>query len=243
MNQSICPTIYVLNIEGLREEALQIAALSCLTEERRERLEKIKSEQGRLLAIGAGLLERYILSKIDYSMEEMHSMEIQKVKKGKPVLFKLNGTGEKVLSAWQYNLSHSGNYVVAGYTKGNIGIDIQEPRNIVAGFARKVCAVSELTFLDKLSEKEKNAFLCRLWTVKEAFAKLTGEGLSIGFERYRVDWSTGILTDLQNRKKACFREMDLSGQICEAGYTMSVCTYEKSELPGKIVFQSVEELL
>jgi 4'-phosphopantetheinyl transferase len=85
------------------------------------------------------------------------------------------------------SLSHSGDYVVAAISeRGAIGVDVEVDRNLSLGVEERCFTPSELTWLRAEGGERTERFM-RLWTLKEAYVKATGEGLgaelrSISFE-------------------------------------------------------------
>lgn len=81
-----------------------------------------------------------------------------------------------------FNLSHSGDWAVCAMSTVPVGVDLQENRHIMLSIARKF-APSEQTWLESVPEAERSAALCWLWSLKEAFCKCTGDGLSLPLDR------------------------------------------------------------
>jgi len=81
-----------------------------------------------------------------------------------------------------FNLSHSGGDVVAAFSSGPVGIDIESPGRCrdFAGVARRFFHPDEAAWISG----EEEFLLC--WTAKEAMLKLDGGGLAGGLERSRV---------------------------------------------------------
>ena len=79
-------------------------------------------------------------------------------------------------SPWHFSISHTKHHAFCALAKFPLGIDAEEMgRPIKPALAEKVLSPSEKLRYDGCSDKN-NAFL-RLWVLKEASAKLSGEGL------------------------------------------------------------------
>lgn len=84
-----------------------------------------------------------------------------------------------------FSLSHSGEYVFCAFSRREVGADIQyrrdcEMRRIVERFF----AEEERAAWEALTGKEEQArYFYRLWTRKEAYAKLTGRGIGASLGR------------------------------------------------------------
>lgn len=95
-----------------------------------------------------------------------------------------------------FSVSHSGESVACAVSERPVGLDIEEKRERDVGVARRICSQKELDYVfsqhkgsDPLckiytrgqtpcvDEKERLRRFLRVWTAKEAFVKLTGEGI------------------------------------------------------------------
>lgn len=100
-----------------------------------------------------------------------------------------------------FSLSHSGTYALCAAADREIGADIQRWQE-----ACRTDRVAERYFLRAernwyrtgCSEQEQKERFCRLWTAREAYMKLTGEGLSRDMKSYFVDPENGIVRDGKN---------------------------------------------
>ena len=89
-------------------------------------------------------------------------------------------------SPWHFSISHTKHHAFCALAKCPIGIDAEEmDRTFNLRLADKVLSDSEKLRFDGCEDK-MSAFL-RLWVLKEASAKLTGEGLN-GYPN-RTDFS------------------------------------------------------
>jgi 4'-phosphopantetheinyl transferase len=76
-----------------------------------------------------------------------------------------------------FNISHSEGWAVCALCDGEVGVDLQHNRNINLSIARRF-APSEQAMLEAFPSEEQSKALCDLWSLKEAWCKCTGEGLS-----------------------------------------------------------------
>ncbi|MFR8080605.1 MAG: 4'-phosphopantetheinyl transferase family protein [Odoribacter splanchnicus] len=96
---------------------------------------------------------------------------------GKPLV-------ESRFTVW-YNLSHSGDYIVAAFSHLEVGIDIEQKRKARMEVARRFFHPAEIQCLQNLAGDAQDELFFRYWSVKESFLKYTGSGLSSplsGFE-------------------------------------------------------------
>ncbi len=95
--------------------------------------------------------------------------EIRTTDRGKPYF---------VDSSWHFSISHTQKHAFCVLSRNNIAIDAEETgRKIHLKLAEKILSPAEKQQFDAAENKER-AFLT-FWVLKEAEAKLTGEGLRI----------------------------------------------------------------
>ena len=81
-----------------------------------------------------------------------------------------------------FNLSHSGEFIAFAFSSASpIGIDIEKIRTNLREEAliNRFFHPDEANFFSELSDNEKQDFFFRRWTVREAFLKGLGSGLTI----------------------------------------------------------------
>ena len=182
--------MYLLDIHDLEDKSLSEEAMTLIDDKRREIANKYCKEKDRLRAIAAGLLLQ--VGFLELEQNERDAKELiaelkvraekdpnvfptkliyQKSEYGKPYWDKQALEAELAESVWSskklwhFNLSHSGEYVVLIVADTEVGVDVQEERNVKhypGGY------------------KE--------FSRMEAYVKCTGEGFSRGhkiYEEYR----------------------------------------------------------
>ena len=93
--------------------------------------------------------------------------EIAIAERGKPYF---------VDSNWHFSISHTKKRVFCALSEENVGIDAEEAdRNINLRLAEKILSPKEKVQFDAV--EDKRLALLRFWVLKEAAAKLSGEGL------------------------------------------------------------------
>lgn len=165
--------IWLLDFTALTEN--QISNLSnALSPEELTRAQTFKHKQHEFVATRA--LVRKVLA--HYTSMPTSSLEFARREQGKPYL-----TNSPF--PIYFNLSHSGNFaVLAVSTAGEIGIDIEtiRPRNFLA-IAERYYHADEFKQLLATPEAEREPLFFKLWTLKEAFFKATGGGISSGLDK------------------------------------------------------------
>jgi 4'-phosphopantetheinyl transferase len=104
-------------------------------------------------------------------------------------------------SPLRFNISHSGAVALIAVAQVEVGVDVELPRpRRTDAIARRFYAPGEIERLFAIGNAAARAdAFFRLWTCKEAFLKVTGEGLSrstrsyeIAPDRSRLLWARGI---------------------------------------------------
>jgi 4'-phosphopantetheinyl transferase len=102
----------------------------------------------------------------------------------------------------RFNISHSGDRALIGLARVEVGADIERVKTRrTDDIVRRFFAAGEQQRLFQFAAPQREAAFFRLWTCKEAFLKVTGEGLSRSTRSYEIEldgaearllWATGI---------------------------------------------------
>lgn len=155
----------ILNIKSLTESDFELA-FKQMSKERQEKCLRYKfADDRRRMAFGESLLRKLISD--EYVVRE-EDVIIKNLPSGKPVA-EVQGKNLCV------SITHSGDYVAGGVSDTPIGVDLEVMRQVSPLLLTKALNEEERAFVSN-SEDENLSFL-KLWTAKEAYLKLTGEGL------------------------------------------------------------------
>jgi len=139
----------------------------------RERAQKFL--RGKESYIASRWLLRTVLAR--YMGEAPAAVEFSRTDKGKPYL---------PHSDLHFSLSHSGDWAILAVGKAEfIGVDVEvihATRDLV-GIAESYYHPHEFTQLQTLADTAQIDYFYRLWTLKEAFFKALGTGISAGLEK------------------------------------------------------------
>jgi 4'-phosphopantetheinyl transferase len=141
---------------------------SVLSDDERARSSRYVFEIDRMRSITARGGLRWLLS--SYCGVPPDSLRFQQGDYGKPSLH-----GASI--HYEFNVSHSGDYVLIGITTGvHCGVDIEKSRARISeqSIAERFFCPREIQWL----RQTEKGFL-RLWTLKEAILKAVGHGMSI----------------------------------------------------------------
>lgn len=174
--QSTCILISRLDSDELRQQ--QAIYKKWLDKDEVTRLNQIRPEKDKLRFITGRAIIKSVIAELMQVSPESVSLHIDRF--GKPLL--------NTNSNLSFNISHSGNYIVAIFTEGfTSGIDIQS-RDLNTGFEdimKQSFSEQEIDNL-KLDSSSVNDRFYNSWTIKEAFAKAHGIGMHMNFKKLEV---------------------------------------------------------
>lgn len=205
-----------MSIEGMSEADRELL-YSCVTPERQEQLRSRRNSLSADLSLAGEVLARVMLWKTVRMQEEERQAQcdcipddypysggrpgviqpkdfvILRDKQGKPY--------QETVPGLFFNYSHSGSMVACGVAGENIGVDIQKQTE-GSKVREKVYCEEEL--VDEENSVDWSRYFTEIWTKKESYLKLTGEGLrremkSLNVRRMRVSgevqWYGGWVLD------------------------------------------------
>ena len=121
-----------------------------------------------------------------------------------------------------HNLSHSGSRAVLAVSDGAVGIDIEPVREYSMKIVRRFFSEREQAYV---SMNGAEGFF-RIWTLKEAFMKATGEGISLGIDSFETVPEADDIKLIQYHDKNHW----VYSEFCQDGYRAAVCALEKVEM-------------
>lgn len=149
-----------------------------ISEERRERVERMRSERDRITSVLAELTVRIQI--ILHTGMKNEDIRFDYGEHGKPFL---HGRDD-----FQFSFSHAGGYVAFVCGCRSVGVDIERTDREKEIIARRHFTENEY---EAIYKRKKKTF-AEIWTAKEAYVKYLGTGLSKGLNTFDVlDDSTG----------------------------------------------------
>jgi 4'-phosphopantetheinyl transferase len=112
-----------------------------------------------------------------------------------------------------FNISHSGNYAMVGFSNQPVGVDIEEKKAIDWELIATQFHATEQQYINE-QENQQEAFY-RIWARKEAYLKAVGVGILKGIK------SVNALEDIIIDEVGAWYLYDI--QI-DSGYASAVCT-------------------
>jgi 4'-phosphopantetheinyl transferase len=182
--------------------------------------------------------ERALISEI-----LLRSIIIEKLKiKNSEIIFDKNKFGKPFLKGsfnFEFNISHSGKWVVCAIHNNPIGVDIERVLPIDFDIARRFFTESEYNILLNKLDLEKVPFFYELWTLKESYIKAAGMGLSLHLNSFSINFMQSnieVITDNEFSNRF-FKQYTIDNE-----YKMSVCACANDFCPN-IKYKSIDEVL
>lgn len=78
-----------------------------------------------------------------------------------------------------FNVSHSEHHVACAVARGRVGVDVERVRDLGPCFARRMLSAAEQAEFSRCGGLPCDLDVVRLWTLKEAYLKCLGTGISV----------------------------------------------------------------
>ena len=206
--------IYVANTANLLDPKEFPEVMEGLSEERIEKILRFKQEKDRKQSLGAGLLLKYCLEKAGLSMEDV----------------KYGENGKPQIDNCYFNLSHSKDMVACAVSEKVIGCDIEDIGKMRDGIAERYFTENEIRHLNQYENEDRRDEFYRLWTMKESYMKMTGEGMSLALNRFEFVFDDEVKVYRDGSLCSChIREYEVPG------YMFTVCA-EEDEFDNEIKY-------
>ena len=157
------------------------------------------------------------------------------------IFFNYGNYGKPLLSNHEsinFNISHSGNWVVCAINDHEIGIDIEKIEDIDFDIAKSFFSEKEYIDLMKKDINERKDYFYDLWTLKESYIKACGKGLSLDLRyfSFRIENNNILFESKNNLRNYFFKQY-----FIDKNYKLSVCTLE-NHFAEEIIFKSLDSL-
>ncbi|ASS75458.1 hypothetical protein CIG75_11040 [Tumebacillus algifaecis] len=212
-------------------------ALQTLPLEDQQRIMRYRRWEDRQSGLLAAKLARKMLS--DHLGVAASELQIGRSDLGRPYV--------QGLTQWQgdFNVSHSGDWIFGGITtQGVLGVDVEGLREIEMDVSKHCYCPEERDELYSLHGTEQNAFFYVLWTLKEAYIKAIGTGLStpltsFGFDIPSLKAGRVLLKDESGTPQPHwhFQRYDV-----DDAYRFAICS-DQPNLPSSITLLTRDEVL
>ena len=206
--------LYAADIGNLTDPKEDPALLSELDTERKCRIMKYLKAEDRKRSLGAGLLLNRILPRYGAS----------------PAGIRIGADGKPEVEGISFNLSHSGHIVICATAEKEVGCDVEKIVKAPEGVAERFFRPGESAYVNEGVGEERDHRFFRIWTMKESYIKMTGEGMRLDLDRFEfLPGAEKIKVRRDGKLLSChIMECDIPG------YKVSVCA--KEEFAGGVEY-------
>lgn len=180
-----------------------------LPEEVTEKAARYHNPKDRLRNLAGEALSRYV---IQQTTGRLPAGAFPCSEHGKPYLEK-----EDIF----FNISHSGDYVAVAISSENIGVDIEKLRRNKMQVARRFFSEEEIHALQTTTTPDED--FTRLWSLKEAYLKYAGSGLTEALNSFTVRKGAGEAAYRVYTSRNMYEPVDLIHKQWQKTYFLSVC--------------------
>ena len=157
-------------------------------------------------------------------------------------------SGQPTIQNGHISISHTEGYAACAIAREPVGIDVEREHTFSKAAAKRILSPQEELLRESANADE---LLSRIWTVKESFLKMTGEGIPRGMRTLELiaagDGSSDVWTIKRGTEPeaGCAVLLSISGSGNSADFNdayLSVCTKRKAMMHINR-FESVESIL
>ncbi|PIE62623.1 MAG: phosphopantetheinyl transferase [Desulfobacter postgatei] len=163
--------LYYTRADQISDPCLLKQYRACLCPAEIQKADRYIKQSDRRLSLVSKALVRYLIAQA--TRREPQSLSFSSNAYGKPFLTELPDI--------HFNLSHShGAAVCALCRDGAVGVDVEDTgRRTKVSIAKRFFSSCEAALVSKASDAEKKELFFDIWTLKEAYIKAVGKGLTI----------------------------------------------------------------
>ena len=189
---------YVLP-DAIRNPELLNDYRNILSSDEISRCERFCFDRDRHRHLVAWALARTMLS--SYSDISPKTWKFRNNRHGRPEI-----SGPSSTPRLRFNLSHTKGLIACIVAPElDVGIDVEDCRRNISGstIARRYFSAREVAAFERLTKNEQAAAFFEYWTLKEAYVKAVGRGISLGLARFSFELDErGLRVDDPKRRPA-----------------------------------------
>lgn len=208
----ICKNVNFDQYEASFDKLVELVYL-----ERKKAVLRLKNKKAAIMSLATGLLLQEIVEK-ECGIPACE-LKVSTNDNGKPYI---DGCPD-----FHFNISHSDSRVVMAYGDCKLGIDVEKLKENDIAVAKRCFAKEEYEYiigdisLDRDTKPEHR--FCKIWTMKEAYLKYKGTGISVPLNSFTVNPIEGNVSG---------EDVSIFSKIMEE-YMISICTSAKEDVQIK----------
>ncbi|NRF98099.1 4'-phosphopantetheinyl transferase family protein [Paenibacillus dendritiformis] len=215
--------IFAMRVPEAMEQATLQQLLRLLPPDRQDKINRFRHQADACRSLLGEVLVRKIIG-------ERTGLPNSRIR------FQYNRYGKPELASEHrlfFNISHSGEWIACAVHDTEVGIDVEQIKPIDLSVARRFFSAEEVEQLEKEPPEGRLKLFYDLWTLKESYVKLRGQGLSIPLDSFSVHKSDQGECCLRSPADAAprffFKQYHLDDEYC-----LSLCAVEPA-FPADII--------
>jgi 4'-phosphopantetheinyl transferase len=191
--------------------------LDMLYPDRQEKVRKLVHANSRYVSMTAGfLLQGIVETELGIKPADI---QIIRGENGKP---SIAGYPD-----FYFNISHSGEQVVMAYGNAPVGVDVERLRDKESHIAKRCFTEDEFSYISKTEDKHGERFF-KIWTMKESYLKLTGQGISVPLNSFYVN--PDELAAYKKDSEESYKRLPVRFEFADLdGYVLCICADAKAK--------------
>ena len=230
--------LVLLDTSLLADENLFARYYDEMSQERKNKIDKIKAEGAKRLSLGAGILLKKALDEARIMLDgecegEKIAVQLGYGPQGKPYIAGCDD--------FFFNRSHSGSMVAIAVSDREVGVDIQKLKHFEERLASYVFNIEDREFAKGLPARceiapaqicdgvsDMDYIYTRMWAMKESVMKYNGKGLAMEPQKIALKMDDGTAIRVSHPAYDCSR-LFISDYSCSVGadgafYGLAVCS-------------------
>jgi 4'-phosphopantetheinyl transferase len=222
--------VLATNVRGLSLDACQ-SLLGYMGKERQERIRKFRNQEDAIRSLFGELLIRVFAAE-NWGIAHRECIVLTDGHQ-KPRFVNF--------PRCQFNVSHSGWWVVAAFDESPIGIDIEQIIPIDLTVASRFFTAEEVKQLENQPATQRLAYFYELWTLKESYLKANGKGLSVPLDSFGFHLTEGAICfhSSVDSNPWSFKQYSI-----DSAYKLAVCGYSsEARFPAYVQITPAEKIV
>lgn len=212
--------VHAVDLTGPLDKGVYDRLLACVSPDKSARIRRFYRMEDRIRGLMADILVRSII--IRNTGLQNHEIQFYTNDYGKPFL--------KDMEDFQFNLSHSGTWVVGVVDHRAVGIDVEQIQPIDLDISKNY--FSPVEHRDLMAKEDKFAYFFTLWSLKESYIKIVGKGLSLPLNSFSIRFFNP--DDIRIKAEDQLLEDIFFAQYpIHTDYKMAVCAHHRG-FPGDV---------
>lgn len=221
--------IYCINNKFSIPEEISNCFISLIDDSKLAKIRRYRNRRDYENALAADILVRYAI---------LENTKMKYFKK--PFLF--NEYGKPYLPTsfnLQFNVSHSGEWVVCAVDERAVGIDVELMQETdMLELAHRFFTIKEYDMLSNADKSLRKELFYDTWTLKESYIKALGKGLSIKLDSFSITLADNMIScETQMQHEQCYFKQ----YYIDNTYKLSVCSFGDS-FPSDVIYLDINDM-